>query len=157
MRDLASRWRRLGGVLIDAGLMIPIMFPYMGYLNFWDYAKENGEVPIEIAINIAVAGWVLFFVFNTYLLNKYGQTVGKKILGTYIVSLEGNKPNFWPLVSRRYIIIGLIYYIPVIGSFVALINGLFIFRKDKRCIHDLIAGTVVIDNDRHLRPPPKPY
>jgi len=34
--------------------------------------------------------------------------------------------------------------IPYAGSFVALLDVLFIFRRDQRCIHDHLAGTVVV-------------
>jgi hypothetical protein len=35
--------------------------------------------------------------------------------------------------------------LPCIGFFYALADILFIFRDDRRCIHDLIASTTVID------------
>ena len=34
--------------------------------------------------------------------------------------------------------------IPVIGSFLGLLDVLFIFRQDRRCLHDMVAGTEVI-------------
>jgi uncharacterized RDD family membrane protein YckC len=34
--------------------------------------------------------------------------------------------------------------IPVIGGFLPLVDVLFIFRHDRRCIHDLLAGTNVV-------------
>ena len=35
---------------------------------------------------------------------------------------------------------------PAIGAIVGLINVLFIFTEGKRCGHDYIAGTIVIDD-----------
>jgi len=38
----------------------------------------------------------------------------------------------------------LISAIPVVGSFFVLIDTLLVFRADRRCVHDLIAGTKVV-------------
>ena len=35
--------------------------------------------------------------------------------------------------------------IPVLGPLFSLVNVCFIFREDRRCIHDLIAGTQVVN------------
>jgi uncharacterized RDD family membrane protein YckC len=37
--------------------------------------------------------------------------------------------------------------IPVVNFILPLLDALFIFREDRRCIHDLIAGTKVIQLD----------
>jgi hypothetical protein len=38
----------------------------------------------------------------------------------------------------------LLQYIPGLGSVSGLVDPLFIFRADRRCIHDFVAGTKVI-------------
>ena len=35
--------------------------------------------------------------------------------------------------------------VPMLGGFASLVDALCIFREDRRCIHDLIAGTRVIE------------
>jgi hypothetical protein len=35
-----------------------------------------------------------------------------------------------------------------VGTFLVLVDVLFIFRKDRRCVHDHIAGTRVVNLDR---------
>ncbi|MEA2700447.1 MAG: hypothetical protein QOI66_4718, partial [Myxococcales bacterium] len=44
----------------------------------------------------------------------------------------------------RGVVNGIISAIPYLGGLYALVDALFIFRDDRRCIHDLIAGTRVI-------------
>ena len=44
----------------------------------------------------------------------------------------------------RYLPTSAVSLIPYAGSFVALLDVLFIFRRDQRCIHDHLAGTVVV-------------
>jgi hypothetical protein len=44
----------------------------------------------------------------------------------------------------RSILPGLIGGIPGVGPIFRIVDILFIFREDQRCIHDLMAGTTVI-------------
>ena len=73
--------------------------------------------------------------------HKSGQTLGKKALGIRIVKMNtGLNGGFVPNVLLRIILNGLIGVI----TFYGLVDILFIFRSDCRCIHDLIAGTQVV-------------
>jgi len=49
---------------------------------------------------------------------------------------------FW---MRNVVGIFLIGMIPVVGSFYGLIDPLFIFGDERRCLHDMIADTKVIE------------
>jgi len=67
--------------------------------------------------------------------------LGKKLAGIRIV-LKDTQENggFAVNVLKRGVLNGLLSLIP--GYFLA--DSLFIFREDRRCLHDMIAGTVVI-------------
>jgi uncharacterized RDD family membrane protein YckC len=140
----ASRWRRLWAGLIDASIAVSITIPMMNYLNFWELAKE-GSIPFGTSIQLFLSSWIMFFIIHGYLLKNYAQTVGKKMLGISIVNLDGEKPNLLPLIVKRYLPLSLVPNIPFIGNFLIIIDILFIWRKDKRCIHDFIAGTKVVN------------
>ncbi|MGH1461130.1 MAG: RDD family protein [Neptuniibacter sp.] len=144
---LASRWSRLWAALIDCLIAVATTIPLMSYLDVWALAFE-GHIPIDVTIKLAVLSWLLFFLIHGYFLKEKGQTVGKMILGIAIVTLDGHKPEFIPLVLKRYLPMMIIGYIPLIGQYLSITEVLFIFRKDKRCIHDLIAGTKVINANR---------
>jgi len=89
-----------------------------------------------------VVAVLIVFLYQVALLTKEGQTVGKKALGIRIVKMDtGENGGFIPNVLLRLIVNGLIWAIPLYG----LIDILFIFRSDRRRIHDLIAGTQVVD------------
>jgi uncharacterized RDD family membrane protein YckC len=75
------------------------------------------------------------------MVSKQGQTLGKRFVGIRIVmkdTLENG--GFVVNVLKRGFLNGLLSLIP--GYF--LVDSLFVFRDDRRCIHDMIAGTVVI-------------
>ena len=142
--ELASRWMRLWGVCIDGLVSIAILGPVMYFTGYWDRAMANDISIIEASL-YGLLGLALYFVVNGYLLSKKGQTVGKLLVRTKIVSVETDEIiPLWKVIVLRYLPMGVAAQIPVVGSFFALANGLFIYRKDKRCIHDLIAGTKVI-------------
>jgi uncharacterized RDD family membrane protein YckC len=91
-------------------------------------------------------GFIAFLVVHGYLLKKSGQTVGKKLLGTKITDLEGNLPDFTTLIVKRYLPVSVVSIVPMIGPLLSLIDIVFIFRQDRRCVHDLIAGTKVVED-----------
>jgi uncharacterized RDD family membrane protein YckC len=62
-----------------------------------------------------------------------GQTLGKKFAGVKVVRLDGGPVSFGSHLLR-----GLVWAIA------GLISIFFIFRQDRRCLHDLAGETKVI-------------
>ena len=81
---------------------------------------------------------------NGAFLIKNGQTIGKKIMNVKIVSMQRKQVGIVKLYTLRYLVFSFAYQIPAVGPLINLINVLFIFGKERRCIHDRIAGTFVI-------------
>jgi uncharacterized RDD family membrane protein YckC len=143
--NLASLGARLGGAIIDAIISWVLVFPLMYYTGFWQSAMA-GQVNYGLQVLLSIGGMVIFLLLNGYLLAKHGQTIGKRIVGTRIVSVTDGQ--ILPLVKvfgLRYVPMSLVAMVPIVGNILALVNVLFIFRDDRRCIHDLIAGTRVIN------------
>ena len=92
------------------------------------------------ALGIAIYQWVL--------ISRTGQSLGKKWTGIRIERIDGNRVSFGSGVFLRNWVPKLIGSVPYLGMLFSLIDSLFIFRDDRRCIHDHIAGTRVV---RHLR------
>ncbi len=141
----ASRWKRLGGALIDSLISLVIILPFMLATGMLQRGLSGDGMTIGQQASFFAVGWVVFFILNGYLLFNRGQTIGKVAVKTKIVDLNGNLPNFGKLVVFRYLIIGLICQIPLVGGFAGVVNVLFIFGKEHRCLHDYIAGTRVIE------------
>ena len=68
-----------------------------------------------------------------------------------IVRLDGRPVGFVEAVLLRSWMFGLLGWVPRAGSFLGLADILFIFRRDRRCLHDLLAGTKVIETSRSTR------
>jgi uncharacterized RDD family membrane protein YckC len=92
-----------------------------------------------------VLDWAVFLTLNGYLLYTRGQTIGKVVVKTKIVDMGGKIPSFARLVLLRYLTPMLVGAIPIIGGIFGILNPLFIFGKERRCVHDYMAGTRVVN------------
>ena len=66
-------------------------------------------------------------------------------MGTAIVGLDGGNKGAVHLLVYRFVPALLFPEVPFLGSLFALVDTLAIFGRERRCIHDRIAGTKVIE------------
>ncbi|WP_157288451.1 RDD family protein [Uliginosibacterium gangwonense] len=147
--EQTSLFRRWLGSVIDAflqaallltgGAIVHLAAPQVLESTGWGYR-----------IGAMLASWLTFIAVHGYLLVKYGQTIGKRLLGTRIVSYARHQRlPWWKLVTLREGLLYTVVLIPGLGPVIALIDALAIFITDHRCLHDLIAGSAVIDVQRN--------
>lgn len=95
-------------------------------------ALKNPPNPLSSILQI-----LLFMVITVELWHRYTQTPGKKLTHIRVVDAKTLAPATYAKLTLRFV-----------GYFLSLISvvGFFIglFRRDKRCLHDLISGTAVI-------------
>ena len=127
--ELATRLQRFLAALADG---VILTMPYL--------AGTFEALPEPLRLLCLIASLALLAIQLVMVTNR-GQTLGKKIVGIRIV-LKDTQENggFIVNVLKRGFLNGLLSLIP--GYF--LVDSLFIFRGDRRCLHDMIAGTVVI-------------
>jgi len=146
---LASLGKRFAGFLVEAAVSFAMMIPGIVILlldpGMLQETQEIGPMGIAGIIWILVAA-ILLFAIQLYLLITRSQTIGKFLVKTQIVDFETGEPaGFVKAGLLRIFVNGLIGAIPLVGVFYPIVDYLFIFREDRRCIHDLIAGTSVVD------------
>ena len=142
---LAGRGERLGAAIIDTIILLVILAPLMFVGGYWQAAMSgDGEIPFGTALLWAAVGFAVFVVVQWVPLNANGQTWGKRLLGIRIVDMDGAKPPIGRLIGLRYLPVQVATNVPVVGMLLALANVLLIFRGDRRCGHDLVAGTQVV-------------
>lgn len=139
---LATRRIRLMGAIIDSMVTMLVMAPLLFVTGGF---AADATFSIGQTILSFILGVIVFVVLHGYFLATKGQTIGKAVVGTKIVNELGDKPPFGRLLGLRYLVPGLVYSVPCIGSLIAVINVLFIFREDRRCLHDHLAGTYVVN------------
>jgi uncharacterized RDD family membrane protein YckC len=143
--ELASRGARFGGAMIDALIGGLIVYPLMYVSGFLDKSMAGTVTTME-AIGFAIVSFLGFLALHGYLLAKHGQTIGKRLVKTRIVSVEdGAILPFGKVIALRYLPISIATQIPVVGVLLGFVDALFVFRNDRRCVHDLIAGTKVVN------------
>lgn len=144
---LASRGKRLAAAVVDVFIFFPLVLLIaqpLGLINISDPAKMQG-FNLDQTMQLFIIGQVLFLLVQGYLLHTQGQTIGKKLLKIRIVSLDDELLGIGQLYFVRYLTFSLIAQIPIIGAFISMVNVLFIFGQDRRCLHDRLAGTKVIE------------
>lgn len=160
---LASRFKRLVARIVDS-IVEGLFFLLCVFLipGLWDTYREPARRAISelessdstfwsdyFSLGFsteALAFWLfgigITFLFQAYLLARYGQTIGKRMLKIKIVS---DKTNRKPTLTRSFVVrecgIRLLEWIPILP----LLDILWIFGPPRRCLHDLWAGTIVID------------
>ena len=125
----------------------------------YDYQKSS-----ILSSSISIAVYIAYFVIFQYMNN--GQTFGKKLLKTKIVSSDGGKVSIFQMFLRYVFIINIfsgIFNILLLfvlsksnylitnlimsgfESIFLIVSGLLIlYRKDKMGLHDIMAKTKVI-------------
>lgn len=146
---LAGRGERLGASLIDTILLLIVLLPLMFLGGYFDQLQNPSAAVADTLLLEAmwlVIGFAAFVVLQGYPLHATAQTWGKRLLGIKIVGVDGRRVSFLRLIALRYLPAHLIGIVPFAGQFLSMANVLLIFRADRRCGHDLIAGTIVVRN-----------
>ncbi|NLE36732.1 MAG: RDD family protein [Pirellulaceae bacterium] len=86
----------------------------------------------------------MFLLLNGALIYHRGQTLGKLICGTVVVTRDFRRVSGNRYVFLRYLSVVVIGQPPVLGVIFGVADSLAIFRREKNCLHDDIAGTRVI-------------
>jgi uncharacterized RDD family membrane protein YckC len=142
---LSSRVDRLLAIIVDIVVGLVVGIPVSLYSGAYDAVFHGQGVPPSVYLEIMMVGWGWFFLVNSYWLIKFGQTVGKRLLGIRICDFQTEAvPPFWRLLVR-VAVAPVAALLGVIGNIFSLVDVLFIFGKNRRCIHDLIASTRVVD------------
>jgi uncharacterized RDD family membrane protein YckC len=146
----ASRWQRLGAAFVDGIIISLCMLP----IFFQSFAAYNARVHGAVPPTFAVSGYVYVcfllglavIVVNCVLLSRNAQTIGKKLLGIKILRTDGSQATLGRIFLTRYLPIRLFGFIPFVGPIIALVDVLMIFGEEKRCLHDRIADTIVVND-----------
>jgi len=149
--ELASRWRRLGAALVDGTL-----------LALAGAARTlAGDGTVQCGVQVGnpafrpddlstpgVVSTVLFLALmavQSHFIASGGQSIGKRVARCRIVTMSGGPASFRDAVVLRTWVPLLLPLVPIVGGLVALVDVLFIFGPSKRCLHDRIAGTKVVE------------
>lgn len=151
--NVAGFNRRVAAVIIDFFVLCPVL-ACLGWLAFRVTGLSISlgrslwiESVIELFIgggslvySLIAMGLIIFFLYGFLFINLSGSTPGLRFLRLRIINPYGGNPEGWRLVVRFF------------GSLLSLLLlGLgFVwvaFDREKRGLHDWLAGTYVIYSD----------
>ena len=150
---LAERWRRLIGAIADGALealcWVPTSMAMMQEMS--DMMRDNQFDPEEFmkvfwgSMHLSFPYLGALIVLQAVLLSIRGQSIGNMLVRTRIVRWPDGAPaGFVHAFLARGFLARVIRQIPLIGGLFWIVDCCFIFREDKRCLHDLIAKTKVV-------------
>lgn len=100
------------------------------------------------------------FYFLLPLLSPFGQTLGKRFLSLAVVDDRGYLIKKWQILLRNIPILGVtifvclinnLYFQLIVPLFFLLISiGILVFNERRRCLHDLMARTIVIKMEKGM-------
>jgi len=157
--QLAGRGERLGAILLDwvigtIAIYVPLLIglgtsgikTIISFMMSKDRSVFNNFDTSGIAVGATIAGIgaLAILVVTIYFEVKNRQTIGKKLLGIKVVRTDGSTISLSRLFWMRNVLNVLPGMIPFIGKLYFLVDSLFIFGEQRRCVHDYIADTIVV-------------
>jgi uncharacterized RDD family membrane protein YckC len=137
---LVGFWPRLGAYIVDVLVLYvlcylvlgpftvpaPTTFDLPSLIEYWQASQPR--IFWEIGLNM---------IYTVFMTGQIGATVGKLLIGARIIRMDGSKIGFGVALVR--------WFGSLLSSLLLGIGYLFIaFRRDRRALHDLVAGTQVI-------------
>lgn len=146
----AGFWQRVGAYILDVlitGIPTAVIFGLLG--GFDDLGDDpnqfrafgSGEDFLFTLLGLAVT----MAYFTLLEGSSSGQTIGKKALSIRVIGQETGQPIGNGRALGRNAVRTLPGYLPVIGLFWGLLDGLWmLWDKEKQTLHDKASKTVVV-------------
>ena len=176
--DLAEWWRRLLARLIDGvvitAIMTPIAIPlfvhafhqYQLVVNLYpDLNTPAAQAALSRADGKLLGTWLLFaacyaaitFLYDSVQHGLWGQTLGKRALGTRVVSARDRSKISGGTAAGRAAMYTLVPLVPLVGSVYGLLDSLWLlWDRRRQCLHDKAAHTIVVKTRFPAGGPPQP-
>jgi uncharacterized RDD family membrane protein YckC len=134
----ASYGSRLASFLLDAALLLIVLLPLVLSVTVFEPRSKGADSTFFLSF----FGIMALGIYQMLLLSRHGQSVGKKTMRIRLVrSEDGGNPGFTRAVGLRLLVNTSMWLIP----FYALLDNLFVFSAERRCLHDHLAGTKVVE------------
>lgn len=143
----AERGTRFLAVLLDGLVYVGVLIPFFIAIGIAGGLGRSSGMNGAAAALMGIGGLAFLgvFIYNLVLLNSDGQTLGKRWMKVRIVRTSGERAGLGRIFWLRMFVPGLIGRIPFVGVIFALADPLFIFGEERRCVHDMLADTIVVN------------
>jgi uncharacterized RDD family membrane protein YckC len=135
--ELADRGTRLGASILDG--LILFLLVYVPIMISFAFGRGNAS-SAWIGFAVGGIGLIVWLVFTVRYLGENGQSIGKKACKIKLLRKDGSEVSISRVIIGRNLVNSVLGIIPLYG----LIDLLFIFGNQRRCVHDYIADTIVV-------------
>ncbi|RSN50563.1 RDD family protein [Streptomyces sp. WAC 04229] len=145
MPPLADSARRTLARIIDMILVGIVVWLLSWAFNVQEYTVDGEDIEVGNSLWQSVIAAVLYIAYDTYLISRTGQTLGKKWLGMRVANLDnGATPSVQTSLIRALVLwIPFAFCCACIWTVIA--GGWSFFdRPYKQGLHDKAAKTVVV-------------
>lgn len=130
----AGFWNRFSARILDM-IIVSIVISLISVLIYGDFYLFAGVNEFRLIDLLGILYGIILPVI------WYGYTLGRRVAGNRIITVDGSRVGIKTMLKRE-VVAGIIYVLTLGIGFI--ISAFMIgFRKDKRAIHDFIAGTCV--------------
>jgi uncharacterized RDD family membrane protein YckC len=145
--ELASKFIRALSAGLDFLINLCVVILVVFLLSKFEVLEGVSDLKPSFEYNLIITfvSFTIFLMLQGIFLFRYSQTIGKLATNIKIVGLNNRSISFLKLILLRYTAWYMISLVPLIGGLILLLGYLLIFTKDRRCLHDLMAGTKVVD------------
>ncbi len=129
----ASRSARFVATVIDQALVfVPAVLA-----RVLAEPRSRGIHSLSVAVPLVAVGMAIELVCQV----GWRQSVGKRLLGLQVVTLDGHPASLARVVFLRNVPLHVLGFL---CGLVGFADALAIFRDNERCLHDELAGTRVV-------------
>lgn len=139
--DLAGSGARLGAILIDGVVIWVAMMALIIPVALRNADARSQADSLFIAVTIAAL--LVPVVYESLMLWKWGQTLGKMALGIKVVRTDESPVTAVQAAGRA-----LSRTVMAVTRILGLIDALMVFSANRRTLHDRLAGTLVVNARR---------
>lgn len=144
-RKLASLWKRVIGAAIDVCILFVITYALCYVWTSNAHPSEaylSPELTRELWKSRFITTWLIAdLIYSVALITSNLQgTFGQKAVGIIVTKDDGGKVGYGAAIGRSLMSI-------VSSIFLKIGYIMAAFRDDKKTLHDLVADTVVIENE----------
>jgi uncharacterized RDD family membrane protein YckC len=147
---LATPGERLGSFLFDVGLGVLaiasiVLLVVVALGPHVAFPQSDLPLPLAVALGVCAAlAFILGILYFPVLETLFGQTVGKRVFGTFVARDTGERIGFWTAVVRR---------IPFLFDIWPIDAAFLLFTARRQRAFDLAARTIVIAGGRRIGHP----
>ncbi len=104
--------------------------------------SENSRGALRGIAGLLTMLWLLALLGVQLYLASSGQSIGKRMLRLRVVRTDGSPASLARIVFLRN---GVIVLLGSLCGVVSLVDALMIFGEERRCLHDQLADTIVVN------------